>query len=105
LLTTIVLVPVLPAAAVVVAWWMLDFDMPEVVIPSLRPASAPDSFGTALALGPWTIGLLLLLIGGYGLYSWPTGEETTKNLRSEGGWDSVTRPTRFKAGSGAQTSS
>ncbi|MGH6833156.1 MAG: hypothetical protein ACRECM_09065 [Methyloceanibacter sp.] len=33
MLTTIVLVLVLLAIAVVAAWWFLDFDMPEIMIP------------------------------------------------------------------------
>lgn len=68
MLTTIVLVLVLLAIAVVAAWWFLDFDMPEVVIPVAAPGIGAGLiywYGTALA---WAIGLLLLLIGGYGLY-------------------------------------
>ena len=51
MLTTIVLVLVLLAVVALVAWWMLDFDMPEVVILVAGPVSAPVSFiGTAQ---PW----------------------------------------------------
>jgi len=68
MLTTIVLVLVLLAVVVVAAWWFLDFDMPEIVIPVAAPGIGAGLiywYGTALA---WAIGLLLLLIGGYGLY-------------------------------------
>ena len=68
MLTTVVLVLVLLAIAVVAAWWFLDFDMPEVVILVAAPGIGAGLiywYGTALA---WAIGLLLLLIGGYGLY-------------------------------------
>jgi hypothetical protein len=68
MLTTIVLVLVLLAVVALVAWWILDFDMPEVVIPVATPGIGAGLiywYGTALA---WTIGLLLLLVGGYGLY-------------------------------------
>jgi hypothetical protein len=83
MLTLIVFVLVLLAAAVLIAWWFFDFDMPEVVIPVAAPGIGAGIiywYGTALA---WAIGGLLLLAGGYAVWRLfarrgPNGRETSK---------------------------
>ena len=68
MVTTIVLVLMAVAAIALLAWWLLDFDFPEVAIPVAAPGLGAGLiywYGTALA---WAAGLVLLAIGGYFLY-------------------------------------
>lgn len=61
-----VIVGVLVAAAVValVVWWLLDFDMPEVVVPVAAPGAGAALiywYGTPLA---WAAGIALFVVAG-----------------------------------------
>jgi hypothetical protein len=65
-----ILVLALTAFAVLalVVWWMLDFDMPDVVASSATPIIGVCLiywYGTLLA---WAAGLVLLAIGAFSLY-------------------------------------
>lgn len=71
MLTMIVLVLALLVAAVVVAWWLLEIDVPDFVVAATAPAAGVCIvyfYGTLLS---WAIGVVTFLIGGgYLIYKW-----------------------------------
>lgn len=71
MLTMIVLILALFVAAVVLAWWWLEIDVPDVVVAATAPAAGVCIvyfYGTLLS---WAIGVASFLIGtGYLIYKW-----------------------------------
>jgi len=64
MLTIIVLVLALLVAAVVVAWWIFEIDVPDVVVAATAPAAGVCIiyvYGTPLS---WAFGVAAFLIGG-----------------------------------------
>ena len=67
-MTILVGVLVLLAVLALVAWWFLDFDMPEVVITVATPGAGAALiywYGTPLA---WAAGIVLFLVAGAIVY-------------------------------------
>jgi hypothetical protein len=67
-MTVILGVLVAVAAVALVAWWLFDFDMPEIVVPVAAPGAGAALiywYGTPLA---WALGIALFIVAGAAAY-------------------------------------
>jgi hypothetical protein len=75
MVTILIVVLAVFAVIALLVWWVLDIDVADIVATVGAPVAGVCLiywYGTAIA---WAVGIVLLLIGGFGLYYWFKGRK------------------------------